>query len=320
MKISIIGAAGNIGSCAACNIAIHEVADEVVMIDDYSPDGLEQYHYDLVSAVTGLDVDVRKGSYDDMYGSDIIIMAAGSAKITASRREVLPQNLPLVVEMADKIRQCCPETVVITVTNPVCPLDYAMQRRTGFDRKKVIGYSANDSIRFRMFVAQALGVPSSRLEGTVIGEHGDSQVLLFSSVRVDGKPVSMGDDAEEWVRRQVAGVPKMLEAQRIKTGRTATWTTSMGITDICRAIADDTGDVFPCSIPLEGEYGYRDVAMSVPVVLGRGGVREVVELALEPDEGERLERSVRAIRPMVAYVDEYLKNHAPQAVRRGKYE
>ena len=92
----------------------------------------------------------------------------------------------------------------------------------------------------------------------------------------------------------------------------------MGITDMCRAIANDAGEVIPCSMPLEGEYGYRDMAMSVPVVLGRGGVREVVELALEQDETERLERSVRAIRPMIEYVDEYLKNHAPQTVRRGK--
>jgi malate dehydrogenase len=317
MKISVIGAAGNIGSCAACNIAIHGVADEVVMIDDYSPDGLDQYASDLLSAVTGLDVEVRKGSYEDMYGSDIIIMAAGSAKIVSSRQEVLPQNLPLVVEMADRIRQCCPETVVITATNPVCPLDYAMQRRTGFDRKKVLGYSANDSIRFRMFVAQALGVASSRVNGTVIGEHGDSQVLLFSSVRVDGEPVSISTDVKEWVRRQVAGVPKILEEQRVKTGRTATWTTSMGIADMCRAIANDTGYVIPCSMPLEGEYGYHGMGMSVPVVLGSGGVREVLELDLEPDESEELEHSVEAIRPMVAYVDEYLKNHAPQSIYKG---
>ena len=231
MKISVIGAAGNVGSCAACNIALHKVADEVVMIDDYSPDGLDQYAFDLQAAVTGLDAQVRKGSYEDLYGSDIIIMAAGSAQIVASRQEVLPRNLPLVVEIADRIKQCCPETVLITATNPVCPPVYAMCRRTGFDRMKVLGCSANDSVRFRMFVAQALGVPASRVQATVIGEHGDSQVLLFSSV-----------------------------------------------------------------------------------LLGHGGVREIPEWSITPEEHEELERSVEAIRPLTAYVDDFLKNNPPKTL------
>lgn len=313
MKVSIIGAAGNVGSCAACNIAMHEIADEVVMIDDYSPDGLDQYAFDLLTAVTGLDTNVRKGSYEDLYGSDIIIMAAGSAKVVASRQEVLPQNLPIVVEIADKIRQCCPETVIITATNPVCPLVYAMFRRTGFDRMKVLGCSANDSLRFRMFVAQALGVASSRVRATVIGEHGDSQVLLYSSMRLDGKPVSLDSEAKKWVRKQIDGIPEILETQRARTGRTATWTTSMGIAAMCRSIADDSGDIIPCSTPLEGEYGFHDLAMSVPVVLGRGGVREIQQWDLPPDERAELERSAGAIRPMMAYVDDFLESNQPKS-------
>ena len=314
MKVSVIGASGNVGSCAACNIAMHEIADEVVMVDDYSPDGLDQYAYDLLTAVTGLDTKVRKGSYEEMYGSDVIVMAAGSANVVASRQEVLPQNLPIIVEMADKIRQCCPETVIITATNPVCPLVYAMFRRTGFGRMKVLGCSANDSLRFRMFVAQSLGVASSRVRATVIGEHGNSQVLLFSSVRLDGVPVSLDPDAEKWVRKQVDGIPEILETQRARTGRTATWTTSMGIAAMCRAIADDSGDMIPCSTPLEGEYGFHDLAMSVPVVLGRGGVREILQWDLPPDERAELERSAEAVRPMMSYVDDFLESNQPKTL------
>jgi malate dehydrogenase len=287
------------------------------MIDDYSPDGLDQYAFDLTSAVTGLDTQIYKGSYEDLYGSDIIIMAAGSAQVVTSRQDVLPQNLPLIVEIADKIRQCCPETVLITATNPVCPLVYAMCHRTEFDRMKVLGCSANDSVRFRMYIARVLDVPSSRVQATVIGEHGDSQVLLFSSVRLDGKPVSLDPDAQKWVREQVAGVPKILEAQRNKTGRTATWTTSMGITAMCRAIADDTGAMIPSSTPLDGEYGYHDLAMAVPVVLGRGGVREIQEWDLTPDEHDELDRSVEALRSMMVYVDDYLKKNSPKTLSRG---
>lgn len=176
MKISIIGASGCIGSGAAFSIATNNIADELVMIDSYSPDRLEQYAYDLTSAVTGLDTTVIVGQDEDLRGSDIVIIAAGSANVKVSRAEVLPQNLPLMESFAKKIVKYCPNAFVITVTNPVDPLNYAMYRFSGLNRKKLIGYSANDTIRFRMFLAQALNVQSSQVKATVLGEHGASQV------------------------------------------------------------------------------------------------------------------------------------------------
>src|SRR5512136_1346195 len=141
MKISIIGAAGNVGSAAAFNIAINQVTDELVMIDAFSQDKLEQYVYDLKTAVTGLDILVRAGSDEDITGSNIVIMAAGSAQITGSRLEVLPQNLPIIKGVAERVKRLCPNAVVITATNPVCPLNYAMYRYSGLPRNQFIGYS-----------------------------------------------------------------------------------------------------------------------------------------------------------------------------------
>ena len=308
MKISIIGAAGNIGSCAAFNIAINRVADELVMIDSYSADKLEQYVYDLTSAVVGLDTLVRAGGYEDLQNSDIVLISAGSANVVASRMEVLRPNLPLIQDFARKIKQYCPEAVVITATNPVCPLNYAMYLSSGLDRHKLIGYSANDSIRFRMFVAQAMGIKSSRVEATVIGEHGNSQVLLFSSVKIDGKSVKVSDETKQQVRKEVAGLPPVMEGQRIKTGRTAAWTTSMGLTAVCRAISRNTGEMIPCSLVLDGEYGVRRLGMSVPAILGKGGVRKILEWELETDEREGLERSVNSLEPAMRFVEEELKS------------
>jgi len=177
---------------------------------------------------------------------------------------------------------------------------------SGLDRHQLIGYSANDSIRFRLLMARALGVKTSHVEAFVIGEHGESQVPLFSSVRVDGKKVDISEEIKRKVRKQVAKVHAGLEEQRIATGRTAAWTTAVGLAALCRAIASGAARVYPCSIVLDGEYGVRKMSMSVPVVLGKAGVRDVLEWKLTPDEQKALQKSIDTLTPAMRYVDEFL--------------
>ncbi|OGO32752.1 MAG: hypothetical protein A2Z29_08060 [Chloroflexi bacterium RBG_16_56_11] len=306
MKISVFGASGNVGSSAAFNIAIRKLADELVLIDNPRPDLVALHAMDMNTAVTGQDMVVRVGHDEDIRGSDVVVVAAGSTQFAASRLEVLPQNLPIIQDISKKVRQFCPKAVVITATNPVCPLNYGMYRCINLDRKQIIGYTYNDSIRFRMRLAQALGVPSSQVEGTVIGEHGDSQVLLFSSVRVKGRPVNISEEMKQSLRRQVPDGQKVLEEFRVKTGRTAAWTTGVGLAEVCRAIVKDTGEVIPCSITLDGEYGCRGLSMSVPTVLGKGGVREILETKLANDEQELLLSSIEVLKPYMKYVEELL--------------
>ncbi len=306
MKIAIIGAAGHVGSSAAFNIAISQICDDLVLIDDYSADKLSQYVYDLESTVTGLDTNVYLGHLENLRDSDIVIIAAGSANVVASRLEVLKPNLPIMKSFAGQIRKLCPGAVVITATNPVCPLNYGMFLLTGFNRRKLIGYSYNDSLRFRMFTAQALGIPSSRVDATVMGEHGNSQVLIFSSIKIDGKPYKVNNEIKEEVRRQIANLPPVMEGLRIKTGRTSAWTTSMGLTRICRAVSQDTREMIPCSVVLEGEYGYRKMGMSVPAIIGKDGVVEIQQWILDPDEREGLKRSADTLAPAMRFAEEFV--------------
>jgi len=306
MKITIIGASGNIGSCAAFNIAIHRVTDELVLIDTPRPDMVTLHAMDMNTAVTGQDMLVRTGDYADLVESDIVIVAAGSAQVSKSRMEVLPQNLPIIQDISKKVRQYCPDAIVITATNPVCPLNYAMYRCCELDRKKIIGYSYNDSIRFRMRLAEALGVESSRVEGVVIGEHGNSQVLLFSSARIDGKPAVINEDIKKKIRQQVPDGQKLLEELREKTGRTAAWTTAVGLTAVCRAIVEDKGEMIPCSVVLDGEYSCHSLSMSVPTTLGRSGVKKILEWKIAPDEQKLLNQSIEVLKPAMKYVEELL--------------
>jgi malate dehydrogenase len=307
MKITIIGATGNVGSCAAFSITEQRLADELVLIDDPRPDMLEQHASDLNTAATGRDMLVRAGRAEDMRGSAIVILAAGSAQVVKSRLEVLPANVPIVKDTCDKIEMYCPDAVVVTATNPVCPLNYALYLCSDLDRRRLIGYSYNDTIRFRMRVAEALGVRSSQVEGIVIGEHGDSQVLLFSSVRVDGRPVAISEAMKRQFRQQVPEGQAVLEELRKKTGRTAAWTTAVGLAAVCRAISGDTGEMIPCSLVLDGEYGCRKLSMSVPAILGCEGVRQIMEVELAPDEQEYLKKSIGVLEPAMRYVEEFLE-------------
>ena len=306
MKISIVGAAGNVGSSTAFNIGIHNLADELVMVDNFSADKLEHYVTDLATAVTGREIVVRAGGYEDMRDSDIVLVSAGSSKVGTSRMGLLPLNLPVFQDIAGKIKQFCPDAVVITATNPVCPLNYAMCLATGFERKRVLGYTYNDSMRFRLFLSRALGLKSSQVEATVIGEHGGSQVLLFSSVRVKGKPFQVNEDIKQEVQAEADNTLSVIEAQRLKTGRTQAWTSSVGLSEICRAIVKNALRVIPCSLVLDGEYGYRGVSISVPAVIGREGAREIQEWELSSEERHLLEVSVNTLRPAMNYVEQFL--------------
>jgi malate dehydrogenase len=304
MKVSIIGAAGSVGSPVAFNIAISGVAEKIVLID-VRANLAKQHAMDIGTAASTLDVSVQDGGYADLAGSDLVINAIGAPQGTiADRMEMLPKNIPLIKDITLQIKRYCPEAIMITATNPVDPLNYAAWRVGDFDRRKLIGYSINDSFRFREMIARMKGAKVSQVQATVIGEHGSSQVPLFSSARINGLPVHFSESEKQSIRAEIPGILKRYEA--LQSGRTAGWTCAVGAVAILRAIRQNTGEVFPCSVVLGGEYGQRDLSVSVPVKLGRDGVQEIQEWELEADEREGLERAVDVLKSAARIVDEHL--------------
>lgn len=306
MKITIIGAAGTVGSCTAFNIATHGLADELVMID-LNRNLLMNHVMDISTAALGLqNIVVRAGNEEDLSGSDIVIMAAGVPwRYISSRMELLKDNVPVIQDTAKKIKRFCPDAVVITATNPVDPLNYAMQLSSGLDRKRLIGYGYNDSIRFRIMAAKALSVTPREVDGIVIGEHGENQVLLFSSLQVNGERIPVSEDVKQNIRQEI---PKILRSyESLGTGRTAGWTSAVGLTNMVSAITRDTGEVFPCSVVLDGEYGHRGLSIGVPVILGRGGVQQILEWKLAPGERMELEQAISTLKAAAHSVEEILK-------------
>lgn len=303
MKITVVGAAGSVGAPAVFYLAAKGLADEILMIGGKRQNVLKQHAMDISTAVSAKDIVIRAGDYGDMAGSDIVINAAGAPQgLIADRMEMLPKNIELIKQIAAHVKQYCPDAFVITATNPVDPLNYAMYLTGGFDRRKLIGYSINDSFRFREMLASAYGAKVSQVDGLVIGEHGSTQVLLFSTAAIDGQKVAVDEKIKADIRSEVPNILKRYE--EFQAGRTAGWTCAVGLEIITRAIKENSGAVIPCSVVLDGEYGLKGLSMSVPVKLGTDGVAEILEYELASDEQEGLKKTVETLKSAARIVDQ----------------
>jgi len=297
VRIAVVGGAGGVGASTAFNLLRDGGPDEVVILDRRPPH--------ITSHVMDFDqvleqspgATVRGGDESDLADSDILVVtAAVPLTVNTSRLVYLEQNAAIVDEVADALPDGW-DGVVVLVTNPVDPLVLRFRDRTGLDRHRVLGYTLNDSLRLRTGIANAVGAPPGAVDAWMIGEHGDSSVPLWSRVRVGGEPRALTPaekaSAEEYVRswyvRHVA----------LDSGRSSTWTSGLGVSRMVSAIRGDAGAVWPASLVLEGEYGIEGSAVSVPVVLGADGAREVVEWELADDELAALHASAEIVRALV---------------------
>ncbi len=307
MKLSIIGAAGYTGSGTAFRIATQGLVDDMVLIDR-NENLLAVHVLDLSDVVVACkhDMQIRAGSYEDMADSDIVIIAAAAPYRTFdSRQELVSENLAIILDIAKKVEQLCPNAVVITITNPVETFTYALYLLSPTrDRKRFIGYSFNDSIRFRRWAAEALGVKPSRVDAVTMGEHGDSQVPIFSSVRIDNQPVPLDEHAKQDIRKKAAEY--IHKWQSFGTTRSSGWMSGVGLAAMVQAIRNDTRELFVCCAVLAGEYGYKGFSMGVPVILGRQGIQQILEWELLPDEQEGLRKTTSILKAAAHSVERAL--------------
>jgi malate dehydrogenase len=177
------------------------------------------------------------------------------------------------------------EFVSVTTSNPVDLLNRHLFEVGSRPREHVIGFGGRlDSARFRYVLAERFETPVQNIEATILGEHGDAQVPVFSKVRVDGRdPAFSADEREEILADLQESAMHVIE----RKGATE-WGPATGVAHVVEAILDDTGVVLPCSVKLEGEYGLSDVGLGVPVKLGQNGVEEIVEWDLTEPERDDL--------------------------------
>jgi len=287
-KVSIIGAAGTVGAAAGYNLALRDVVDEFVFVD--IPDKEDETVGQAADANHGVAYDsnttIRQGGYEATAGSDVVIITAGIPRSPGqSRLDLAGDNAPIMDDIGSSLAEHTDDFVSITTSNPVDILNRHLYETGNRKREKVIGFGNRlDSARFRYVLAERFDVPVRNVEATILGEHGDAQVPVFSKVRVDGADPSF--PAEE--REEILGDLKESAMNVIERKGATQWGPATGVAHMAEAVIRDTGDVLPGSIPLDGEYGHDDVALGVPVKLGSDGVEEVIEWDLSDSERESL--------------------------------
>jgi len=288
-KVSVIGAAGTVGAAAGYNIALRDIADELVFVD--IPDMEAETVGQAADANHGVAYDsntvVRQGGYEATEGSDVVVITAGiPRKPGQTRIDLAGDNAPIMEDIGSSIAEYNDDFVSITTSNPVDLLNRHLYETGDRDRHAVIGFGGRlDSARFRYVLSQRFGAPVQNVEATILGEHGDAQVPVFSKVRVDGRdPEFTADEREEILGNLQESAMDVIE----RKGATE-WGPATGVAHMVEAVLRDTGEVLPGSVVLDGEYGYEDTAFGVPVKLGSNGVEEVVEWDLDDYEADLMD-------------------------------
>jgi malate dehydrogenase len=297
VKVVLFGGAGGVGASTAFNIALGAGGHNVVIVDS-RPEMVVSHVMDLQQVLEqGASGSVREGDESDLRDADVLVVCASFAEGPSdSRLLFLERNAAIVRSAAEALGEGW-EGVVLMVTNPVDPLVTLFQRLTGLDRRRVVGYTLNDSLRLRTGIALALGIEPGRVDAWVIGEHGDSSVPLFTRVAVDGEPVELSDAQRSAATNFTQGW--FAKHKALDSGRSSTWTSGLGTARMVRAIGGG-GARFPASIVLEGEYGIDGVSVSVPITLGRHGVEEIHEWDISDEERAALHAAAEAVREAAA--------------------
>jgi malate dehydrogenase len=295
-KVSVIGAAGTVGAAAGYNLALRDVVDELVFVD--IPDQRETTVGQAADTNHGIAYDsnttVRQGEYEDTAGSDVVVITAGIPRQPGQTRiDLAGDNAPIMEDIGSSLDEYNDDYVSITTSNPVDLLNRHLYEAGDRPREQVIGFGGRlDSARFRYVLADRFDAPVRNVEATILGEHGDAQVPVFSKVRVDGTDPEFTDDERE----EILGDLQASAMDVIERKGATQWGPATGVAHMTEAVLRDTGEVLPGSVKLQGEFGHEDTAFGVPVKLGSNGVEEVVEWDLDDYEHELMDEAAGKLR------------------------
>ena len=301
-KISVVGA-GNVGASAALYLAEAEMGD--VTLVDIVEGVAKGKALDLLEAgpVRGYDTMIEgSGDMKAVAGSDVIIVTAGlPRKPGMSRTDLLKANADIIRGIAQAIKANAPKAFVIVITNPLDVMTYLLHRLTGFPRERVMGMAGVlDSTRFRSFLAAEIGVSIEDIQAMVLGGHGDTMVPLVRYSTVGGIPIEKFIAKErlaEIVQRTRDGGAEIVKL--LQTG-SAFYAPAASAVQMAESILKDKKRLLPVAAHLNGEYGFKDIYLGVPAILGSRGLEKIVELELTTDEKAALAKSADEVKKGIA--------------------
>lgn len=294
--ITIIGA-GKVGSAAAFNLLRFRISD-VVLIDVV--ENLAQGEaLDMMQAAPAIEFDGRvRGTSDfsEMKDSEVVVIVAGGGrKPGMTRLDLMNENARIVKSAVKKVVRYAPNCKLMIVTNPVDIMTYVAYKESGFERNRVFGMgNILDTMRFRSYIAIELGVSREDVRALVIGEHGDSMVPLVNYASVSGIPITHLLTKEQI--QKIVNLTRTSGADVIKLKGATIHAPAVVIAIMVDAVLRGRNRVMSVSTYLKGEYGFSDISIGVPVILGRNGVERILELKLKPERYKQFDSSVSIIK------------------------
>ena len=285
MKVSIIGGGGLVGSCAAFALQCGGIAREIALLDVNQELAVGQALDLQHGSPSVADQTISGGGYEHIPSSDVICITAGlRRKPDESRLDLINRNTDLFVQILNDVKAAGPKpsAIVVIVSNPVDILTYVAAQKLGLPVDQVIGLGTQlDTIRFCSLIAEQMGSPPTQTKALILGEHGESMVPIWSSATIAGLPLDKQPGWNPGLANQLFTRTRGSGAEVIKRKGGAGFAVGIAIQDVIESIALDRRRVLPVSSVQSGCYGVRDVALSVPTVIGRQGVvdRQEIELS-----------------------------------------
>jgi malate dehydrogenase len=306
MKITVVGA-GNVGATCANVIAHKELANEVVLLD-IKEGFAEGKALDIWETAPINLYDTRLvGSTNDYArtaGSEVVVITSGlPRKPGMSRDDLIATNASIVKAVTKNVIEYSPDAKIIVVSNPLDVMTYAAYLTAKVDSKRVFGMAGIlDTARYRAFLAEALNVSPKDIQAVLMGGHGDTMVPLPRYTTVGGIPVTEMIDSvtlNAIVDRTKKGGGEIVNL----LGTSAWYAPGAAAAQMVEAIVRDQKRIFPCCSWLQGEYGYKDIYLGVPVKLGKNGIEEIIELHLNESEQQLLDDSAKAVKEVMNVLD-----------------
>lgn len=298
-KVSIIGA-GEVGaSCATC-LAERDFVNEITIID-VKPGLAEGKALDLrqSAALKRFDTIVTgvTGDYSAVSDSDVVIITSGiTRKPGMERSDLISTNAGIVREVSQQVAKYAPDCTIIVVSNPLDVLCYCTLKSSCFPSNRVMGMSGLlDVARYKSFIAETLHVSTKDIQALILGGHGKTMVPMPRYTTIGGIPIRnlLGEDEiKRAIHRTQLGGEEIIG----HLGRSGWYAAGAAVCEMVESVICDQRRVFPACAYLKGEYGYDDIYLGVPVILGKDGVERVIELELDPDDQERFEESQQEVR------------------------
>lgn len=308
-KCAVIGC-GNVGATTAYTLMIEQLFSEIVLIDINRKKAAGEAA-DLNHGLPFISpMNIYAGDYPDLAGASLIILTAGvGQKPGQSRTDLVRANIGVFRSIITNIIRYNTDAILLIVTNPVDILTYASLKLSGFPAQRVIGSgTVLDTARLKYLAGEYLGVDSRNVHTFIIGEHGDSELAVFSSATVSGIPLtdfckSSYFDCGIGKLKEIYNSVKNAAYEIIEAKGATYYAIAESVKRIVTAIVRDEDTILPVSSLISGHYGLEDVCIGIPSVVGNTGIKRVLDIPLDAGEAEQLSRSAMKLKEIITQIE-----------------